>query len=289
MTINTINTVVTPAFAQELLSRNINNRRCQPSRVNQIANAMCLGLWQNNGESVIVASSGVLLDGQHRLAAVVMSGVSVPMTVVSGVHEDAFQTIDSGRTRMSSDVLGITGVKNPKTVGGAAALLWRMFHGLYLPEPCTSNYVLRIVERYPEIEEFSANKTHSAILPPSVLAVALLYLNNIAKKPELAGAFWEGITKGANLSSTSPLLALRSRMINLRSSGNPLHTRSVWNATVRTVSALEAGERLTRVFATPLVGPVVAPDMFPEHVRWLTNEQRLVDLVPPPPMVKAEK
>lgn len=60
-----------------------------------------------NGETIKFDKDGKLLDGQHRLAAIVMSGVTKLIYVAYNVPRSAIITIDTGRNRSFSDQLRV--------------------------------------------------------------------------------------------------------------------------------------------------------------------------------------
>lgn len=96
--------LVTPELASQFLSKTPDyQRNLRPNKVNQLAGDMEQGLWELNGETVIIANDGSLIDGQHRMAAVVKSGETVPMVIIKGVSPEAFKTIDRGMPRRVSD------------------------------------------------------------------------------------------------------------------------------------------------------------------------------------------
>ncbi len=103
---------ITPAKAAEYLKSNTLNRPLSKNYVLALADQMRRGQWRMNGEAIIFSESGRLLDGQHRLAAIIKSGVSVTMAVTRGISEDVFHTIDTGKGRTGADVFAIAGIKN---------------------------------------------------------------------------------------------------------------------------------------------------------------------------------
>ncbi len=99
---------VTPMMAQNWLSQNPNNRSISVGRVTEYARDMEKGDWELNGEPIVIDRNGALKDGQHRLAAVVKSGRTIPMLVVFGVADDVM-IFDRGRSRTATDILRIAG------------------------------------------------------------------------------------------------------------------------------------------------------------------------------------
>ena len=74
---------VTPALATEWLEGNVAlNRRLIPNLVTFYAAEMRAGKWRVNGESIKFSKSGALMDGQHRLHAIIKVNQSIPMVVV---------------------------------------------------------------------------------------------------------------------------------------------------------------------------------------------------------------
>ena len=95
---------VTPAHAEKWLEMNTDNRRIRPSHVRHLAKQMELGRWMLSPEP-IVFSPQRLLDGQHRLSAVLMSGCTIEASVAQ--NEDVFRVLDQGVNRNNSDLTGI--------------------------------------------------------------------------------------------------------------------------------------------------------------------------------------
>ena len=131
---------ITPEKAQEYLRDNTYNRPLSKVYVNALADQMKRGQWRMNGEPVIFSGSGRLLDGQHRLAAIAKSGVSVEMAVTRGVDEDAFATIDTGKGRTAGDVFAIAGIRNYVVIAAGLAKLAMMVKGQNNLFDGSSNY-----------------------------------------------------------------------------------------------------------------------------------------------------
>ena len=97
---------VTPAHAEKWLKMNTGNRRIRPSHVRHLASQMEQGRWMLSPEP-IVFSPKRLLDGQHRLSAVLMSGCTIEASVALVQNEDVFRVLDQGVNRNNSDLTGI--------------------------------------------------------------------------------------------------------------------------------------------------------------------------------------
>src|SRR3990172_8052075 len=76
---------VTPNPPREWLRTNTHNRKLRDRAVADYARDMTAGHWTLNGEAIKFATDGTVLDGQHRLRAVIDSDVTVQMLVVVGL------------------------------------------------------------------------------------------------------------------------------------------------------------------------------------------------------------
>lgn len=94
---------ITPAMAEGWLKMNYEgNRKLRQTRVDRWAREMTLGRWRVTHQGIAFNLNGQLVDGQHRLAAIVASGCTVSMMVTRGVED--FDALDQGATRSFSDV-----------------------------------------------------------------------------------------------------------------------------------------------------------------------------------------
>ncbi|MBI1202642.1 MAG: hypothetical protein GC182_09045 [Rhodopseudomonas sp.] len=246
MTIQTYSKIVTPKIATVWLTEwNVHNRPIKNKRVDQYARDMKAGKWKENGESIIFGKTR-LLDGQHRLWACIEADMPFKTLVTEGVSDDAFDTIDVGMTRTSSDILSIGNYgKNAATLGAAAVLCigyrkGNLMHGAVTPK----HEVRAFVDENPEIVEWvdlarrGKGWTNSYAAP----LAALLYLGSF-KHRDKADEFLDGFGTGENLRAGSPILALRNRIgteKRMRREQRFALFVSAWNAFV-------GGRELTKV------------------------------------------
>jgi len=76
-----------------LLKRNAMNRPLSKSHVDKLSDSLLRGEWVMNGDAIRISKCGILIDGQHRLSAVVKSGVSIETIVIDGLDLQSFHTI----------------------------------------------------------------------------------------------------------------------------------------------------------------------------------------------------
>lgn len=98
---------VNPKLAAKWLTQNTGNRPIKAHHLTDLVNAMLNHKFMLIHQPVAFASDGRLLDGQHRLQAVVDSGMTVPMMVTFDADPDTFNVIDAGNKRSIADGLAI--------------------------------------------------------------------------------------------------------------------------------------------------------------------------------------
>lgn len=275
--------MVSPDMAEALLETNPNNRNVAYSRVQTLVAAMRNGKWQLNGETIIIGESGRLLDGQHRLYAVREFGKPVEMIIASGVSDKSFETIDTGRARTAVDIAKLAGREMLGVEAAACANIWRLWHQTSVSTVCSPHIVLQVDTKFPAIHKwgkFVIAAAQKRVAPAGALLTALVYLEDVARKPLAAERFFKGIVKGVSLPEGDPLLTLRNRLITLRGESSALRMETVWNMFARTLTALEAGEQLYKVYADRHAGMIARPKDWEEHVKALPKSMSLDYLFP---------
>jgi hypothetical protein len=151
---------VTPDLAREWLKDlNVHNRKLNMSHVESLARDMAAGHWEPNANAIAFGLDDdgreILLDGQHRLAAVSRADTPIWMLIQRGLPMTSQRAMDIGRHRTYSDALHLDDEKNASTI--AAVLrritLWEV--GAYK----TSNAGLKptraemddVLRKYPEL------------------------------------------------------------------------------------------------------------------------------------------
>ncbi|MET7766309.1 hypothetical protein [Streptomyces sp. NPDC005336] len=267
---------VSPQLAAEWLTRNTNNRPLSKSTVQQLVGQIQRGEWQLTHQGIAFDEDDVLIDGQHRLAAIAKAGITVPLTVTHGVPRTAFTVMDTGRKRTGRDALALAGETNATHL--AAAL--RGLH-LYLSVPnsawsggssVTSNdQLLVMLEKHPGIRDalhhgIALNRACRI----TVTAATIGWYVTTEARPDIDQSSWkDGVVTGARLESGDPRLTLRNTMLSLAagrthrrrddSREHLLYYLKAWNAWVegRTIKLLRRSpnETMPRITNQSGIGP----------------------------------
>jgi len=98
---------IDPLRASLLLQNNHGNRPLKKTVVSKYAATMISENWVTSPEPICLSPEGRLLNGQHRLNAVISSGVTVEFLVIRNVSPTVFKVLDRGVTRTVADAIGV--------------------------------------------------------------------------------------------------------------------------------------------------------------------------------------
>lgn len=231
-----VTTLVTPKMAEALLERNGGNRPViwtgATRSVSAYAEAMSRGEWVLNGEPIIISSAGDLNDGQHRLHAIIQSGVSVQMMMTFGVERDTRHTVDQGVARTHGHILSMFGEKSANVLATALQFLWVHDQGLTLHARPSTDQLLATLAVHPDIRAVVTDVAHLAgefRLSRGYIAAA----HYLCKRHNAFSAdqFLDALTTGTNIRNVnSPVARLRrmftehsakrTRKTNIEQAGN---------------------------------------------------------------------
>lgn len=120
--------IVTPAIAKGWLDNESGfQRNLSEPTVRKYAEDMRRGQWLYvPSQGIAITRDGQVLDGQHRLWAVVRSGIPQKFMVHFEVDPDVFTVIDRGRSRTLTQIAAMGGCKygSGPYVAAANTLLW---------------------------------------------------------------------------------------------------------------------------------------------------------------------
>ena len=209
---------ITPAYAAKLLRDSAHHNRPLNTRmVDVYARDMAAGHWVINGQAIVLSPNGELLDGQHRLHAVVKSGVTIDTVISLGVPVKHFKTIDRGKERTFADVLHING-----------------YHSTHRLAAITQVYIQIIIDNTQQfdsrpkvrtMDEFQAfflehegdliyasQKVHAtrAWMASGIFGALIIQARHL--DAPAAEDFTYALSQGANLTPDDPVLHLRNHL-----------------------------------------------------------------------------
>lgn len=116
--------VVTPKMAGEYLAKNRNIRKISAQWVRYFEVLLRRGEFELTPDGVCFSPQGYLVNGQHRLQAIVNTGISAKMRVYEDVTPAQLAAMDQGRKRHVADITRL-----PRNITDALSLGARIATG----------------------------------------------------------------------------------------------------------------------------------------------------------------
>ncbi len=208
---------ITPDKASFYLASNVRNRPMNQFTVNQLANAMKRGEWKVTHQGIAFDTNNHLIDGQHRLKAIIVADVAVEMTIHRDADPETFDVIDVGRKRKFGDLLALNGEQTATLLAAAVAWKWRYDNngvnsGRIHP---TTIELEQTLKDNPFLREHVniCNELEPRMLIAPSLATWLSY-EFACVDPSASAKFFEGVGRGLNLEEGNAIIALRSRLFD---------------------------------------------------------------------------
>tara|TARA_R110000851_G_C12958259_1_gene554007 strand:+ start:109 stop:903 length:795 start_codon:yes stop_codon:yes gene_type:complete len=211
--------IVTPDIALAYLAMNGGNRPMSDSHVEHLALIMKRGEWVFNGDSIRITTGGRLVDGQHRLSAIIKCGIPQKVMVVTGLDDSVFLTIDCGKSRSASDSLAIEGYACTTALTSCARYAINMegFGYMYARNinKATSFQVLSAIKKNPEMQEsakYGQSKKSRKFIGVSLLSFCHYWF---LKHDYIAGTeFFNEFESGDYSYANSPVKALKEKLVD---------------------------------------------------------------------------
>jgi hypothetical protein len=246
---------ITPELAAEWLEKNLRNRNLRDSAVAQYARDMVNGQWLLTGEAIKFAEDGTLLDGQHRLAAIEKSGLTVDMFVVRGLENESQKVMDTNIRRGVGDMLKLAGYANHMALASAARLA--MTYQTNVPNTRRKSIakmgpthleVSDFIEKNPDLVDAVQDSMKYRLkidINPSVLAVT--YWELMKLDAEMAENFFESIANNTTNGIGDPRNALIQRLSSARRASEQIPQNAYLSMMFRVWNAWVKGDEMYRV------------------------------------------
>lgn len=210
--------MVTPEMAKQWLGLNHRNRRLAEPQVRRIAGAIQRDEWMVSTDAIGLDVDGGVVNGQHRLTAIIETDTSVPMLVLRNVDPNIIRVIDQGTGRNFTQLLRMDGRYTDEGVI-ALAIEWlhRVINDLEVKVPTalkpTTPQLLDLFEKHPNITRSTdiAKEVGKLGLNKNI-AAALHYLCATVDQ-DGADRFFERLATGLEVEDGDPAYALREKVI----------------------------------------------------------------------------
>jgi hypothetical protein len=261
---------ITVSIAKKMLAGHENYRGLDIRRVIQYADDMQRGDWDECGQPILFDENNNLIDGQHRLHAVVRSGCSIRFWVIYG--ERGVETMDTHKPRSLRNLLERRQYPKAQLVAAALQYVWAWETTGKLLRDTGSSYpsrktLLACLERHPRLHEYCAqNKALASLGLTNAFTSALRYVLICSSSEDVAFQFLGELAVGEMLQKTSPVFQLRTRLIRNKERGAiKVSPRTVFALVTKAWNLWVSGQDSPRTFKWTSIGP--AAEDFPRVLR----------------------
>ena len=194
---------ITPSIASEYLRKNTPfNRSIRSKRVETYADEMRRGGWKLNGESICFNKKGELVDGQHRLLAIIKAGVPIETTVIRGIENDVV-LFDRGGNRTETQILRMRNdvvFKPSNSIIASIKLYLTITYGINSARVWSSAAIVEFINTFAstlqevhEITEVSSSKYTSTQVNTKKACIQTAVMGALMKgeEPEKLARFFE--------------------------------------------------------------------------------------------------
>ena len=206
---------VTAERAKNDLEKGSKNRAVYRTLVQFFYNQMKKGKWFLTPEPIMYNEKGQLIDGQHRLHALVKYGKPLRFWVAHKVPQELFKYLNQGKSRTGFDSLTSAGYKNASTLAPVVRMIFVLTNQFFKRKQRISNdEILETLEELYDLPEYVdsmrelISKSGYKKLYPISLSCALYYIWG-----KESWDFWANFYTGLNLSADDPITAFRNRML----------------------------------------------------------------------------
>jgi hypothetical protein len=258
--ITTIIEAIGPAQAQAYLNCVHMQRPVSKAHVQKLARSMASGHWRETAEAIQFDINGHLMNGQHRMHAVIQTGLTFNFLVARGLDPHSYEVMDQGRARTRGETLSTLAFPSANKIAASAVILVRMKYGLDIDRTNVDNSeIVQFAEPNRDALIWAVNRAKRYTLLPASTYGAFLFLAYHANATK-AAEFADAVLSGANLEPDSPILLLRKKA--------EIHSRSVKKLDLNRTSNLlpfivHAYNKFARGEKTTRLQPPSEPCLYP--------------------------
>lgn len=211
---------LTPEVGQAMLDRNGRTQRnVKEQHILEMIDDIKNDRFPFTGQTIIQDTNGDLIDGQHRIRAVITAGKPILVLVVRNVDPDAYFAIDNTARRQVADVMRADGYDNVTALGCALRHLDRyqngklMGMGSYTQSRLSTPAARELIMEHPNLQMSIHITTKIGRLCRSWGAIGFCHYIFSQKDPKATETFFHAITTGEGLFEGDPILAWRRKLL----------------------------------------------------------------------------
>jgi glutathione S-transferase len=203
--------------AARYLAQNKGNRQLSTAHIEALARDIAQDRWMFNAQPICFATNGELLNGQHRLHAVILAGRAIEVPVVRNLDPAAFATYDNHAKRRAQFNGDAESFGDIALAAAMANLLWHHERKTLSMRnaKATAAEIQQIIAEHPRMLVLrSFARRMGQFGRASVIGYAAYVMER--EDAELAAQFLAALETGADQRPGHPILTLRGTLQKLR-------------------------------------------------------------------------
>jgi hypothetical protein len=273
---------ITPQKAYQYLETMDGNRAVRQSKVDQYEQMMRRGLWRLTHQGIAFHKDGRLVDGQHRLWALIAAGLTIKMMVSYGLTDEDVLALDGGLARDYADNAHYQGWDGDRMV--QPILKWLVQGTAERSHPVPSAIVHKWYEFHQKAVEYAMEVQRTArpnkkrLTAPACAGIAKAFYE---VDKELLDRFFETLRTGQlQFETDSAATVFRDAMLSGRL-GGPADQHFKIQGAIRAFSERRSIKTLQRPEQDCFNAPKLPKELRYErvNVRETTSKKRLEEKV----------
>ncbi len=193
------------------------NRPLKPRLVDNYVRQIESGNWRRTHQGIAFDEEGVVLDGQHRLHAIVRTGQSQPMLIFLNENQAAHESIDGGKQRTLLDVVRLE-LLDDTIKGKHLSVLKEMWAGRYCKNQnhLSATEVISMYRRYHLVVRFAVDMLDNSVGGNTTLMAVIARAGYTVPKEKLLEFCNIIRTGGGDHPSTNLVLEFRHWLLRLQ-------------------------------------------------------------------------
>lgn len=230
------------------------NRSINPKTVRRYKDDITAGVWTFAGDPLRFDHNGMLIDGQHRLAAIAQlndPNIAIPFSILLGLPPESIKTMDQGAKRTAGQQLDIAGVKNYNTIAAGAKIAYhwnqgtlnRSSHGKVISTPVIEQYVHDHRHIIDHVNDHMYKIRNNDIPNGPAVACAIIFTQ---VDPDAEREFFTLLSEGGEPKG-SPINTLDRKMAKMRRDNTRQRAEETIAMVFKAWNAWRDGKNLTRL------------------------------------------
>ena len=242
---------INPDLATQWLEGNVRNRRIDPKHVDILAQDMEAGKWRMTHQGIAFSDQGILVDGQHRLWAILQFGCTIRMAVSFGISVESVDAIDGMKARTVVDRMRLNGLFGLDGVSpNHTATLREMIRGLSDSKRLAYYKEVLLMDKHIDAVQFA-----TAHVATKTKGIAVGYVRGVIARAwysvdhdELA-QFCRILSTGVSETPwDSTIIKLRNQLMVMGSTRNRTLQKEVYGKVERVLTTWLNGENPRRIY-----------------------------------------